>query len=230
MSLLFLSTLTRELQLYVPKFPLRDFLSLIFWVDFERSVPAAFSMLLLLLGSILVAQVALARRARGGALWRWWLLGALFLYAGFDEYLGLHERASRYVAGVVDATGLLYYPWVLPGTSAALVVAILMARLVLEFPRPIRRLAVCSGVLYLGGALGVEMLGAAANERYGADSVWYDSVWYLFFTSVEEAMEMFGAVLWNHAMLRYLSEFLGGAAIVIPAVSGMGTDRDDQCR
>jgi len=69
---------------------------------------------------------------------------------------------------------------------------------------------IMAGVIFLTGALGVEMLGAREADVYG-----YDTVIYGFLYSLEEMLEMLGVVLFIYALLSYLAQLQGGLVLVL---------------
>ena len=58
-----------------------------------------------------------------------------------------------------------------------------------------------AGSLYLGGAIGIEMLGGRQAELHS-----FENLTYQLFAHLEESLEMAGVILFIHALLRYLAE------------------------
>jgi hypothetical protein len=56
-----------------------------------------------------------------------------------------------------------------------------------------------AGAGYVGGALGMEMIGGAYASAYGYDA------YYPVLTIVEETLEMLGILLFLHALLCYMT-------------------------
>ena len=63
-------------------------------------------------------------------------------------------------------------------------------------PPHTRQIIVAAGLLYIGGAVLVQMTSAHAFDRAGT----IDSLGYVLATSVEEFLEMMGAALFIHAV------------------------------
>jgi len=61
---------------------------------------------------------------------------------------------------------------------------------------------------YLGGALGVEMLGGRYASLYGTKTLAYSLL-----VAVEEGLEMAGSVLFIDALLDYLRRDVAGVAL-----------------
>ena len=196
-----------------PRFPLRDFFVFVLSVNEEKSVPTVFNFLLHVLSAILVLAVTvLKRRAVGHYPWRWVLLFLIFLYTASDEILVLHERIGTRLHEQIHTTGALFYAWLIPGAGFVLLVTVLELRLVLDLPAPIRRLAIASACIFVGGALGVETL-----ESMEASGRALNTLRWELLGGIEEGMEMAGLSLFIYAMLRYVQEHLGGLALTLPA-------------
>lgn len=59
-------------------------------------------------------------------------------------------------------------------------------------------------MLYVGSAIGIEILGGQQNERYGT----YNLVCAFYYT-IEELLEMIGTAIFIYALLLYIKEFSG---------------------
>ena len=82
-----------------------------------------------------------------------------------------------------------------------------------SLPAETRRQFPVAGAIFLGGAIGAEVIGGAyvSSERGGDDAV------YRVITTVEELLEMLGIVVFLQALLSYLAR--GGVAIRISSPS-----------
>lgn len=76
--------------------------------------------------------------------------------------------------------------WAIPGVILVVLVGLAFVPFLLSLPRRIAVLFVLSGLLYLSGALGVELLSEDMDE---------DSIAYGFATALEEGLEMLGALM-----------------------------------
>lgn len=173
----------------------------------EANLPTWFSGCLLLAGGALCLLIGWARRA-GGQAWsgRWMLLGAFFVYLSADEVGQVHEHAVRPLkraieqgAGVGATTARIL--------AAAMILAIL-ACLVAGYwacfralPRRTRRLVIAAGVLYVAGALGLEVAARFYEVAGGSQSGLFDGV----LSATEELLEMTGAALFVCALLDFVS-------------------------
>jgi hypothetical protein len=70
----------------------------------------------------------------------------------------------------------------------------------LRKPRSVQLGLFFAGFLYVGGALGIEMLGGAYASAFGELNLTYGLI-----TCVEEACELFGLIILNNTLLKELS-------------------------
>jgi hypothetical protein len=179
-------------------------------VNRESTIPAWYSSGLLLAAAGLLAVIGAARRRSDAPYARHWqALGLIFLYLSLDEAAEIHELFTRPMQDT-GVNGPLLFGWVIFGMVFALVVGLLYLRFVLALPRTTRNLVILAGVCYIGGALGVEMIGA--NQWYIDDGT---SLRYSAIGTVEEFMEMLGVSLFIYALLGFLSAYCGDIHVAI---------------
>jgi len=162
-----------------------------FNADGEANVTTWFSAALLLSIALVSAGVAVRER-QGGSRWRWhWLLLAVtFCYLSLDELAHL------------DLGGVLFFSWVVLGAPLVLLFAAVFVPFLLALPRRTAGLLLLSGAIFVGGALGMELVGGwVASE--GAGSFSSDYVWA---TTVEELLENLGAALCLYAIADYAAD------------------------
>jgi hypothetical protein len=175
----------------------------LFDLDEEQSVPTWYSAALLAFAALLTAAVAHARRVtRDRDAWRWAFLAGVMTYLSFDEIAGVHETVNS----------LSPISWTVPFGLLAIVVGSLFLPFLARQPARTRWGFVAAGVVYLGGAAGVELLTAQ----------WFDEsnkrqFLYALFVPVEEGMEMFGAVIMIHTLLRLMEREAGSAEVDVAA-------------
>jgi hypothetical protein len=185
----------------------------LFNLDWEATIPAWFSSMLLLLCAVLLAAIAWeARAAEHPFATSWAVLSGIFLYLSVDETAGIHESVKPLVLFLSGGDGVLASPWVVVGVLAVAVFVLSYLRFLFHLPRRTAVLFVIAGTLYVGGAIGLELLGHARWNRLG-DKDW---IYYLYVTA-EELSEMLGAVLFAYALLEYLGR--SGTAFQIRVVS-----------
>ena len=90
--------------------------------------------------------------------------------------------------------------WVLPMGILASVFALCMLPFLLGIERTTAVAFALAGAVYVGGAVGAEMIGKLASDAYG-----YESYPYVLAVTLEEGMEMLGVALFLRAILRHIA-------------------------
>jgi hypothetical protein len=142
---------------------------------------------------------------------RWVLLSLVFVYLSLDEASAIHELSVRPLRVALGASGLLYYPWILVGAGAVILLGIAYVRFLWALPAPTRKLFIASAAIFLLGALGIEALGGMHAEQFGRDNFQYAVL-----TTVEEGFEMLGIAVFTIALLEYIRDYVG-RVVLTPA-------------
>lgn len=182
-----------------------------FCLDEELNVPTWYSSFGLVLAAGIVAWIAAAKRVQRDRFRRHWTaLALLFLLFSLDETASLHERSIEPLRRILGVGGLLRYAWVVPGMVLVLVVGLCYLRFLWHLPARSRRLFLLSGAVFVGGAIGMEMIGGLEFERFGVANLAYAMT-----TTVEETLEMAGVVLFIYALLDYIQIAFGRLSLRI---------------
>ncbi|MEJ7929434.1 hypothetical protein WG922_05545 [Ramlibacter sp. AN1015] len=180
-------------------FPLRARL----YMDAEANLPTFFSTALLLLAALLLWLVG--SRAGAGAPSRpWRVLSLVFLAIAADEAGGFHELLIDPLAAAFDLSGAFRFAWVVVGIAVVAVFAAAFLPFLLRLPPRTRRLFATAAALYVGGALGMEMVGASLFQEEGTPG--RNMLPYMLAATVEELLEMVGVQVFIYALLRHLRE------------------------
>ncbi len=171
----------------------------LFSLSYESNVPTWYSSMLLFCCGLALGGVAReSRTARA----HWWGLSAIFVYMSLDEAIQIHE----YLYLIAPETDVVYFSWVIP---AGLIVA-LVGLAYLSFLRALdattRWRFVVAGILYVGGALLMELPLGYWTETRGDDNLGYGLIDF-----VEESMEIVGASFFLLAILAHRRKTLEGA-------------------
>jgi hypothetical protein len=204
-----LSTAGQAVVHYGPDFPLRDPAANLFYVDFERSLPTLYSSVMLLVAGLLFAVIARAHRREDRPSSRHWAaLALVFFILGIDEFAALHELLSGPLRALLDIEGgPLQFAWVIPAGVVVAAFVAAFARFLVRLPDPFRRRLVVAGLLYVGGALGVELIGGWYSSLHGDSNLSFALI-----STVEEALEMVGSAVLISALLAYIAVGLPGLA------------------
>ena len=172
----------------------------LFNLEHEANVPTWFSSGLLLVSAALIAAIAWRKKESRDRYFRHWLaLSIIFLFLSLDEAAQIHEMTTGISRDIFKASGLLYYAWIIPAGSFVLILCVTYLGFLLHLPLKIRHLFLLSAVLFLSGAMGLEMFEGRLTEvgRYMDAS-------YTTLVTFEEALEMTGAALLVYSLLSYL--------------------------
>jgi hypothetical protein len=127
-----------------------------------------------------------------------WCLTALFLLVSFDEFAGIHEKVSAALASMIDNTGLMYFAWAAPAGVVSLLGLATFVPFIRSFPPRLSLLLVLSAAAFLGGAVGIEMIGGSVAELEGVDTFRYRML-----TNNEEGLEIAGVLIFIYVLLSH---------------------------
>jgi hypothetical protein len=180
-----------------------------FDLDEENNIPTYYQIVTLLFCSFLLMLISLAKRASGDRYRLHWRMQALmFLFLSIDEEASFHESIIGITRSAFNLDGFFHFAWVLPAIVVVFIVAISYLPFLLSLPFRTRLLFVISGAFYVGGAVGMEMVGGRLLKLYGQQSLQYAAG-----TIVEEILEMIGVLIFIYALLSYLREQVKEARI-----------------
>lgn len=176
----------------------------LFDLDGEENVPSYFSIVTLLFAGGLLGVIGLLNKVRKEPfVSRWFFLSVWFFLMAYDEGFQVHEGMSAGVKiylGNVDH-GLFHFAWVIPALAFLAALVIFLFRFLAYLPPKTRRAFLISGLIYISGAVGMEMLDGFYADLYG-----YDHLFYKLLTDLEEFLEMTGNALFIISMLMYLRD------------------------
>jgi hypothetical protein len=182
-------------------------------LDGEHNLPSLFSTILLLSASALLTLVALLEKERKAQdRWKWGILATGFLLMGLDETLSLHEKMieplRNLLGGQHHHLGILYFAWVIPGIALVAGLGVYFLPFLFRLPRRTAIAFVISGAIYVGGALGVELVEGWWREGHG-----HRNLTYHLLVSLDEGMEMVGAIAFIHALMNHMARYYGEVRI-----------------
>ena len=167
-------------------------------MDRELNLPTLFSSALLLMAALLMQRLGQSSGPIAARDWR--LLSKIFIFLALDEALQIHE--------ILIIPGLrhqvhpaLASTWVVPYAALALVLLWRFRRFLGSLSPATASRLLRSGAVYIGGAIGMEMIGSFAVR---SSLIRLHSPWYGAITGLEEALELLGIILLIDALLREL--------------------------
>ncbi len=188
----------------------------------EPSIPAWYSSVALLACCGLLALIGkFAGRTGRSFRWHWYALAVIFLLMAIDEAVMFHEMLDNALHQLLQTSGALYFSWVLPAIAFVGVLVICYRPFLWHLEPRTRWLFIAAGAIFVGGAVGMEMVAGLIHDSYGLESVAHT-----ISQTIEETCEMLGIVLFIYALLDYLLRnvgtvrFSGPPATAIAAPSG----------
>lgn len=171
----------------------------LFNFDSERNVPTYYSTILLFICALLLYLHGILNNTDRKMKVGWMTLAVTFLFLSIDEFIGIHESIGKLVREHVEVSGYLYFAWVIPyGFFVVALVAVLF-NFLRKLPAQTFYLFIGSGLLYVSGALGMEIVGAhevSTNSR--------KTIEYAIYVTIEESLEIIGVSLFIFALIRHL--------------------------
>ena len=163
-----------------------------FNLDNEKVLPAYYSGMLLLtaaggIGIIFAHQL----RRKGAYLFQWALLSLIFIFMAADEVLQIHEFWSFPALNFSD----FYFSWVPVALLLIALIGLLYFKFFFSLPNRSKLLFFIAAGLYLGGALGMEMV---SGNYMATFNEWGFDYWRL--VAVEETLEMAGVTFFVFAL------------------------------
>ncbi len=173
-----------------------------FDMDKENVIPAWFSGALLGACALALACISDSVRRRGGeqALFarQWQGLSMLFVFLSIDEICSLHEMMIHPLRQLLNAGGVFYFTWIIPGIIFVVVLLIAYARFLKHLEPEVRNRFLASAAIFVGGAVGIEMIGGLWGQQHGLENLTF-----ALLVAVEESIEMMGAVLFLTSLTHY---------------------------
>ncbi|WP_288901557.1 hypothetical protein [uncultured Sneathiella sp.] len=186
-------------------------------VDSESNISSYFSTIVLLLASFVLFSIGLIRRAEKNKDFKYWLgLAFIFLYLSVDENISIHEKIIKVYWWFFTPSDFDNFVWLIPYGGFVLALAIIYWKFIFSLPTRTWLFFGLSGILFVGGALGMEVIGGL----YIGTS-WYQPIdWnkhadgtYYIISAIEESCEMLGVIIFLYALLAYAERTWGGLYI-----------------
>ena len=171
--------------------------------DQEANFPSLYSALALGFCSYLLAIISIVKKAQKARYAKHWkTLSLIFVFLAVDEACSIHELFIPVLRGAMNAKGIFYFTWVVPAFFLLIIFLIAFRNFILNLPKKTKTLFVLAGIVYVAGALGMELVGG-----YIADTIGYNT-FYGMASTVEELLEMLGIVIFVNGLLSYIQSQL----------------------
>jgi hypothetical protein len=178
----------------------------LFSLSQEGNIPTWYSSSLLAVSAVLLVLATLeAQHANAEHVWHWGFMAVVMAYISMDEFIGFHEHADW-----IDGKGIFHFSWVIPGAIVVATLGLVYLRFLLRLPGESRRAFLVAGLVYVGGALGVELVLGLWTETHGTNNLGYGLIDF-----VEESMEILGVTLFVLALVDHLHGAAGAMGITL---------------
>jgi len=172
-----------------------------FNMDAEVSIPTWFEQTLFLAGSLFSAMLALAQKAKEDK--KAWLgISGIMLYLSIDESSAIHELIAEPVRNTLNIiSGPFIFAWTIPVLILIIILTLLYFQFFLRLEKRTRLLLILSGLVFVGGAAGFEIISGAywSYKNFAFDA------FYSILTGLEEIFELLGLSMFIYAVLDALS-------------------------
>ena len=170
-----------------------------FDVGGEQTVAAWLSSMLMLLCALLLLYLGTVKRHLGQPYAMHWLgLGLIFLGLSMDEAVGFHEMTIMPVRELLQTDGAFLYAWVVPALLFVGAVALVYLGFLWHLEPAFRLRVVLAGGLFVGGAVGFEMLEGVFASFYQQHPLVSEAAFHL-----EDTLEFAGILLFLNSLLLY---------------------------
>jgi hypothetical protein len=145
----------------------------------------------------------------------WRHFAYLFIFLGIDELASIHEIFGRFAPMIWERFPSLYISrkWIIPFTPVVLAMAVYFFRFFLLLSKQNKIRFAAAGVVFLSGAVGIEILGEWFANKYNMPRIFRG-----FSAIAEEGCEMIGIVLFIRGLLMHIQRFGDDARMDIQVV------------
>jgi hypothetical protein len=175
-----------------------------FNLDREFNLPTFYGSLTLLFCALLLRLIAYRKEINQEPYSKQWkILAVIFAILALDEFTAIHEiLIIPDLADKLGLPGFLRPLWVIPATILVIIFISKYWRFTMKLPKTTRFYFILAAIVYIGGALGMEMIGG-----FYAEIAHQQSLGYALITVAEEVMEMVGIIIFSYGLLKYLQKY-----------------------
>jgi hypothetical protein len=176
-----------------------------FSLNSEQNLPTWFASASLLVCSVLIYVIALAKKSMGDSYARHWTaLSAIFLLLSLDETARYHELSAKVIKRFLVLSGPLQSGWVIPASVAVLVFLVAYLKFLAHLPSRTRWMFIASWGLLFGGSIGIEIVGDYFQfVVFGSRNLAVNMI-----STLEECLELMGMVVFIYALTSYIKSHL----------------------
>lgn len=202
-GIIFLTICSIAIQIGKYVFDYRESWTRLFNLDREMNIPTWYSGLMLISCGLIIRGIFAVKKSQSDRFWRHWqMLSIIFFILAIDEIASIHEiLIIDDLADALNLPSFWHSVWVIPGTILVAIFIWKYWKFMLYLPKKLQRHFLIAISLYVGGALGMEMVGSYYDGIDGQQNLVYAML-----ATIEEVMEMMGCVVFIYGLLTYLGE------------------------
>jgi hypothetical protein len=198
----------------VPLSPLRAQVLFIFATGGEAGLGTWFTIVVMLGVAVLALLIGSGARAAGSPWWRhWYGLSAVFVLTSLDEQAQLHEALvvpMQRLFGIT--TGPLLLAWVIPAAAVLVGLVLVFFRFARHLPGRTRIWFCASIALWVGAAVGMELVDGATYELLQSLGPVSELRWKELIYAIEESVEMLGIMMLVSTLLVHARDHVPARA------------------
>lgn len=176
-----------------------------FSMENEGNFPTYFSAFILFFAAVLFGIISKGLRLSKKPEWQYWSgLSLIFVFLSLDEAIQIHEKLDTdLIWSSFETYDLLAWPWVILYGALAMLIMIVYFKFWWDMPIKYRLSFGLAALLYVGSALGFEMLEAREYTTNGGETLRY-----VVLTSVEECCEIIAIIFVISTNFKYITHYL----------------------
>jgi hypothetical protein len=184
-----------------------------FDLDHEFNFPALYSAAAILVCSFILWKIGkLPLEKINGQSIYWRILAGVFFFLALDEFFSYHEGLVTLTRELLHmdrkTAGYFYMAWFIPYLLLFGTLGVFFIKFYLRLPGQSRLWFTLAGIIYVSGAVGMEMIGGKYIEEQkailGVTEV--IDLKYTLMVLVEEALEMVGIIIFLYALSIHYSK------------------------
>lgn len=171
----------------------------LFDLNREANIPTWYSSLILFISACLLFFISYYKGAKDSNQKFWKTLAFIFLYLSIDELSSIHEDFNNPVRSLLHLGGVFYWSWIVPAILILIILFFYFFRFIISLPKETRNLFILSAIIFVGGAVGLEMIGGLLSSEGMRNSIPHRIE-----TFFEEVMEMTGVLIFIYSLIKYI--------------------------
>lgn len=172
-------------------------------LDRENNISSFYGGTLWLIASLTSLYTSNYIRKDNKQFYFWRFLSFIFFFFAVDEWVAIHEYVGDLFAEILTSLEFGTFTWLIPGAFFILAFVLFFLYFLKSLPPTYARLILFGFLVFVLGAMGVEVLGGFAYQYYDGSSIIFRML-----VQLEEMLEMMGVIIIIFAIISYLHAIL----------------------